>query len=122
MMGAMRLLAAVIGNAVALLATTVVPGIQFSGSWLRLLFAGAVFGLFNLVVRPLALLLSLPFLILSLGLFYFVLNGLLLWLASFVVPGYSVSGLLSGMLGSLVIAIVNWSLGSLFGGAGKKER
>jgi putative membrane protein len=109
-----RLLFAILGNAVALLATTVVPGITFSGSWLRLLAAGAVFGLFNLIVRPLAILLSLPALLLTLGLFYFVLNGLLLWLAGSVVPGYSVSGLLAGMLGSLVIAVVNWALGALF--------
>lgn len=115
----MRLLGAVLGNALALLATTIVPGIQFSGSWLTLLVAGALFGLFNLIVRPIALFLSIPALILSLGLFYFVLNGILLWLASFVLPGYHVRGILAGMLGSLVIAIVNWALHALFG-HGKK--
>ena len=71
----MRLLIAIVCNALGLLATTIVPGIRFTGSWLELLVAGAVFGLFNLVVRPLALLVSIPFLILTLGLFYFVLNG-----------------------------------------------
>jgi putative membrane protein len=100
----------------ALLATTIVPGIQFEGSVLTLLLAGALFGLFNAVVRPFALLLSIPFLILTLGLFYLVLNGLLLWMASWILPGYSVSGILSGMLGSLVIALVNWALGVLFRG------
>ncbi|MGE0453123.1 MAG: phage holin family protein [Vicinamibacteria bacterium] len=115
-----RLLFAVAGNAVALLATTVVPGISFQGSWLRLLAAGAVFGLFNLIVRPIAMLLSLPVLLLTLGLFYFVLNGLLLWLAGSVVPGYNVSGLFAGMLGSLVITVVNWALGALFRGEKKR--
>lgn len=109
-----RLLFAILGNALALLATTVVPGITFHGSWLRLLAAGAVFGLFNLIVRPIAILLSLPALLLTLGLFYFVLNGLLLWLAGSVVPGYSVSGLFAGILGSIVITVVNWALGALF--------
>ena len=116
----MRLIWAVLGNAVALLATTVVPGITFTGSWVTLIVAGALFGLFNLIVRPIALLLSIPALILTLGLFYFVLNGILLWLAGHVLPGYHVKGLLAGMLGSLVVAIVNWALGALFGEKKKK--
>lgn len=111
----MGILATVLGNAVALLATTIVPGIRFTGSWVQLLLAGALFGLFNLIVRPLAFFLSLPFLILTLGLFYFVLNGILLYVAQFVLPGYHVSGILAGILGSLVIAVVNWALHALFG-------
>jgi putative membrane protein len=103
----------VIVNSVALLATTVVPGIQFTGGWISLFVAGAVFGVFNAVVRPLALILSIPLLIVTLGLFYFVMNGLLLWAASFLLPGYSVSGLLSGILGSLVVSIVNWAVQTL---------
>jgi putative membrane protein len=100
-------------NAVALLATTVVPGIQFGGGWISLFVAGAIFGIFNAVVRPVALILSIPFLIVTLGLFYFVLNGGLLWAASFLLPGYSVSGLVPGILGSLVISIVNWAVQTL---------
>jgi len=111
----MKLLLAIVGNALALLATTVVPGITFGGSWLQLLIAGLVFGLFNLIVRPIALFLSLPALILTLGLFYFVLNGLLLWLASYVVPGYHVSGLIAGILGSLVVSVVSWAFHALTG-------
>jgi putative membrane protein len=112
----MRVIGAIVANALALLATTIVPGIQFEGSAVTLVVAGALFGLFNAVVRPFALLLSIPFLILTLGLFYIVLNGLLLWAASWILPGYSVAGILSGVLGSLVIAIVNWALGVLFRG------
>ena len=111
----MGLVLSVLANAVALLATTVVPGITFRGSWLQLVLAGALFGLFNLIVRPLALLLSIPALILSLGLFYFVLNGILLWLAQFVVPGYHVSGIVAGILGSIVITVVNWLVHAIFG-------
>lgn len=110
----MRILRAIVVNAIALFLTTIVPGIAFRGNWVQLLVCGAVLGLFNLVVRPIALLLSLPLLILSLGLFYFVLNGLLLWIASFVLPGYSVSGLISGILGSLVLAVANWAMDTLF--------
>ena len=110
----MGILFSILGNAVALLATTIVPGITFQGSWLQLVLAGALFGLFNLIVRPLAILLSLPALILTLGLFYFVLNGILLWLAQFVLPGYRVDGILAGILGSLVLMVVNWLLSAIF--------
>jgi putative membrane protein len=104
----MRLLVSIVLNALMLLATTIVPGIRFSGNLLTLLLAGALFGLFNAIVRPIALFLSLPALILTLGLFYFVLNGILLWIASWFLPGYRVDGILSGILGSLVITLVNW--------------
>lgn len=110
----MRLIGAILGNAVALLATTIVPGIAFHGNLVTLLVAGALLGLFNLIVRPIALFLSLPALILTLGLFYFILNGLLLWVASWFLPGYRVSGLLAGILGSLVMTVVNWALHTLF--------
>jgi putative membrane protein len=109
-----RLLALILANAVALYATTIVPGIRFRQpvGVVTLLLAGAIFGLFNAVVRPIALVLSIPALILSLGLFYFVLNGILLWLAAKLIPGYQVDGVLAGMLGSLVIAVVNWAVGA----------
>jgi putative membrane protein len=52
--------------------------------------------------------------VVTLGLFYFVLNGILLWVASFFLPGYQVRGVLPGILGSLVFTIVNWALHALF--------
>jgi putative membrane protein len=116
----MKILLSIVANAVALFATAyVVPGITFGGSWVQLLVAGAIFGLLNLIVRPIAMLLSLPFLVLTLGLFYFVLNGLLLWGFSQLMPGYNVSGLWAGILGSLVIMIVNWLIWAFLGPAKK---
>jgi putative membrane protein len=111
----MGILLSIVGNALALWVTTVVPGITFTGNWVNLLVGGAIFGLFNLIVRPIALFLSLPLLILTLGLFYFILNGILLWVASQFIPGYQVSGILAGILGSIVITLVNWILGAIFG-------
>jgi putative membrane protein len=117
----MKILLSIVANAAALFATAyVVPGITFAGSWVQLLVAGAIFGLLNLIVRPIALLLSLPLLVLTLGLFYFVLNGLLLWGFSTFMPGYHVAGLWAGILGSLVIMVVNWLVHALFGGQTKK--
>jgi putative membrane protein len=112
----MGILLFIVGNALALYATQIVPGITFTGSWVNLIVGGVIFGLFNLIVRPIAMFLSLPLLILTLGLFYFVLNGILLWVAAQFIPGYRVDGIVSGMLGSLVIAVVNWLVGAIFGG------
>src|SRR5262245_38100663 len=118
----MGIIVRILINAVALLVTaTVVPGISFTGSWVNLIVAGALFGLFNLIVRPIVVFLSIPALILTLGLFYFVMNGLLLWAASWILPGYNVSGLLAGILGSLVISIVNWLFHIVLGGGDKDE-
>ena len=64
-----------------------------------------------MLVTALALFFSIPLLILTLGIFYVILNGILLWAASLLIPGYAVSGLLPGILGSLVIAIINWIAG-----------
>ena len=109
----MRILIAVLLNAVALLVTTVVPGIMFTGSILTLVLAGAIFGLFNAIVKPVAVVLSLPLIVLSLGIFYLILNGILLWLASFVIPGYVVAGIVPGILGSLILSIFNWVIGAI---------
>jgi len=111
----MGIIVRVLVNAVALYATTFVPGITWKGDLIRLVIAGAILGLFNLIVRPLAMLLSLPLLIVTLGLFYFILNGILLWLAQFVLPGYAVSGLVAGILGALVMTLVNWVIYALIG-------
>ena len=112
----MKILLTIVANAVALWATTqLVAGISWSGDLVQLLVAGAVFGLLNLIVRPIVMLLSLPLLVVSLGLFYFVLNGLLLWGFSKLMPGYTVSGLWTGILGSLVIMIVNWLIWAFLG-------
>ena len=111
----MGIIVRVLVNAVALYATTFVPGITWKGDLIRLVIAGAILGLFNLIVRPLAMLLSLPLLIVTLGLFYFILNGILLWLAQFVLPGYAVSGLVAGILGALVMTFVNWVIYAIIG-------
>jgi putative membrane protein len=114
----MKILLGIVANAVALYATTrVVPGISWSGGLAGLLVAGALFGLLNLVVRPLVLLLSLPFIVVTLGLFYFVVNGLLLLVFSWFIPDYHVHGLWAGILGSLVIMVVNWLIWAVLGPA-----
>ena len=111
----MKILLTIVGNALALLATAYfVPGIRFTGSWLQLLVAGAIFGLLNLVVRPIAMLLSLPALVLTLGLFYFVLNMAMLALAEWIAPDFSINGFWTYVGATIVVWLVNWALYALF--------
>jgi putative membrane protein len=99
----------VVLNGVAiLLASRIVPGIHYTGSLTYLLIVGLVFGLVNLLVKPLVTLLSLPLIVLSLGLFYLVINGLMLYLASYFLSGLKIDGCVPAILGGLVIAVVNW--------------
>ena len=72
--------------------------------------AGLVLGLVNAVVRPILILLTLPFTLLTLGLFLFVLNGLCLWLTSALVKGFDVHGFWSAVFGSVLVSVVSWLL------------
>jgi putative membrane protein len=85
-----------------------VPGIHYSGDWIYLLLTGVVVGLLNLTVKPLATVLSLPFIILSLGLFFIVINAFILYVASWLLSGLTVDGCGAALLGGLVIALFNW--------------
>ena len=105
----------------AVLATAhLVPGIRVE-SWLSALGAAIVLGLLNAVLRPLLLLLSLPFIILTFGLFIFVVNAILLALTSVLIPGFYVAGFWSAVFGSLVISIISGLLNFLVGGSGRVE-
>lgn len=88
-----------------ILVAYITPGISLSSFWVALL-AAAVFGLINATIRPFILILTLPVNILTLGLLTFVINGLMLWLVSVIVPGFVVEDFTSAILGALVYCIV----------------
>lgn len=93
-------------NAVALyVAASLIPGVVVEGAG-SLLVAALVIGLVNAVIRPVLLLLTLPITVLTLGLFYFVLNGLMLYLAAALTPGFALAGLGSAIIGALVMSVV----------------
>jgi putative membrane protein len=99
-------------NAAALwVATRVVPGLSYSGHWSLLMAVALVFGVLNASVRPLLKLLTFPLLILTLGLFTFVTNALMLWMTSWVSGvlglGFHVDGFWSAFLGALVVSFVS---------------
>lgn len=75
--------------------------------------AALVLGLVNTVIRPLLVLLTLPVTVLSLGLFIFVINGLLFWAVGSLVPGFEVAGFWSGVLGAIVFSLISWLLSAL---------
>jgi putative membrane protein len=90
------------------LTATLVPGVIYTGGLLQLLVAGLLIGIINLIVRPIVTLLSLPFIIVTLGLFFLVINALMLQLAAFLLPGLTVQGCLPAILGGIVMALFNW--------------
>jgi putative membrane protein len=96
------------------LVANLVPGIRVTGFGSAVLGA-LVLGLVNAFVRPLAIVLTLPLTILTLGLFLFVVNALMLMLAAAIVPGFSVRGFGSALLGSLVLSLLNLGVALAFG-------
>ena len=108
-----RLLIVWLINALALMAVAyLMPSIEVS-SFGAALVAALVLGLVNAFVRPILVLLTLPVTILTLGLFIFVLNGLLFWMVGSWLEGFWVGGFWAGVLGAIVFSIISWALSAL---------
>jgi len=100
-------------NALALVAVAyLMPSVTVS-SFGAALAAALVLGLINAVVRPVLVLLTLPVTILTLGLFIFVLNGLLFWMVGAWLQRFEVGGFWSGVLGAILFSLVSWALSAL---------
>ena len=103
----------VVGIAVWL-ATQLVTGVSATGP-IPLVLMALVLGLVNAVIKPILVIVTLPLTILTLGLFYFVVNGLAFGLAAALVPGFHVAGLWPAILAALVISLVSWLIGAITG-------
>ena len=90
-------------------AAYLLDGIQVS-SFFTALIAAAVLGILNAFLRPIALLLTLPINILSLGLFTFIINAIMLKMASGIIPGFGVYGFWTAVFGSFLISVISWLL------------
>ena len=109
----MRLLVGWIINALALLALPyLLQSVQVDNIW-SALFAALVLGFVNVLVRPVLVLLTLPVTVLTLGLFIFVINGLMFWMVGSLVNGFHVAGFWPGVLGAFLYSIISWALSSL---------
>ena len=95
-------------------------GIQISGFW-SALFAAAVLGVLNALFRPIILILTLPINILTMGLFTFVINALLLMMASGIISGFHVAGFWSAVFGAFLISVVSWLINGFIGERGTVE-
>jgi putative membrane protein len=112
-------------NAAALWAATrITPGISFNGEWTTLFVVALIFGVLNASVRPLLWFMTLPLLIVTLGLFTFVLNALMLWLTGAISDwlglGFYVEGFGAAFFGALVVTVVSFML-SLFVASNRRE-
>lgn len=94
-----------------LLTAYLLSGIHVDG-FLSAFLAAAMLGILNALFRPIALLITLPINVLTLGLFTFVINALMLKMASGVISGFDVHGFGSAILGSLMISVISWLLNS----------
>lgn len=101
-----------ITTAAVFAAAYMIENIEVSG-FLSALVAAAAIGLLNLFFRPVLLVLTLPINVMSLGLFTFIINALMLKIASVLTPGFLVVGFWSTVFGSIIISLVSWILNSL---------
>lgn len=102
------------------LAAEIFPGLQFSGP--GTLFAAAILlGIVNAVVRPIAIVLTLPLTLITLGLFLLVVNAAMLGLVALMLSGFQISGFWTAVGASLVVSIISWAASGLIGSNGKLD-
>lgn len=95
-----------------ILASYIVPGITVSGPW-PAIKAAILLGLFNIFIKPVLFILTLPINLITLGLFTLIINGFLLWSVGHMVTGFEVSGFFVSVLGSVIISILSIAINRL---------
>ena len=106
----MRFLARLLLNALAIgVAAWLVPGVQLAGPGPAVI-AGILLGLVNALVRPILILLTLPFTLLTLGFFLFIVNAICFALTAALVPGFDLTGFFAAFFGALVVTLVSWAV------------
>jgi putative membrane protein len=109
-------------NAIALFVATQVriPGLSFTGDWITIVIVAFIFGLVNALIRPLLTILTCPLIVLTFGLFTFVVDAVMLaltgWIAEQLHLGFTVDGFWAAFLGALVVSVVSWALTLLIHG------
>jgi len=90
-----------------------IPGIKFD-SFSAVLWAAIILGIINAIIRPLILILTLPINVLTLGIFTFFINALMLWLVHYIVHGFEIVSFASAFWGALIYWIINWVINLMF--------
>ena len=109
----MRLLATWIINGLALLALPYLMHSVSIDSFVTALIVALVLGFVNAITRPILLILTLPVTVLTLGLFIFIINGLMFWGVANLVDGFHVAGFWSAVGGALLYSVISWTLSTL---------
>lgn len=102
------------------LATQVFPGLRFDGPW-SLLAAAVLLGIVNAIVRPIAVVLTLPLTLLSLGLFLLVINAAMLGLVALLLGGFTISGFWTAIGASLLVSLTSWLASGVIANSGRVE-
>ena len=101
-------------------ASALVPGVSISGVW-TLVFAALWLGIVNAVIRPIVLLLTFPFTLITLGLFILVVNAAMFGLVAALLEGFRLDGFWSALLGAIVVSITSWLASAFVGPRGRYE-
>ncbi len=101
-------------------AAELVSGISVRDGW-TLIWAAIVLGMVNAVVRPIAVVLTLPFTLLTLGLFLWVINAAMIGLAASFLDGFQIAGFRSALLGAILISLTGWIGNAFIGERGRYE-
>ena len=118
-----RIAVRILVNALALwVAAQLIDGIQLSEDILSILFVAAVFGLVNAFIRPVVMIISLPALLLTLGLFTLVVNAAMLGATAWLTDSLAVDGFGAAFLGALVISLVSWVLSGVLINDNERQR
>ena len=111
----MGFLLRLVANTLAILIVAwMLEGITVS-NWVIGAVAGVVLAVVNAIVKPILVILTLPLTVLTLGLFYFVVNAICLAIAAWLVPGFEVDGVLTTIIGALLISLFAWIINGLLG-------
>ena len=121
----MNFVITVVVNTIALwVAVYLLPGLEFSGEWWQWLLLGLIFGVVNAIVKPIARLLTLPLTIITLGLFLFVVNALMLaltsWISGAILSAFTISSFWDAILGAVIISVVGIALNWILSRAGAR--
>ena len=110
----MRLLLAWLINTIALFAVPYILRTVYVQDLGTALVAALILALVNTLIRPILVLLTLPVTLVTLGLFIFVINGLMFWLVANLVGGFAVAGFWAAVGGALIYSVISWGLSALF--------
>ncbi|KKS69520.1 MAG: hypothetical protein UV40_C0021G0021 [Parcubacteria group bacterium GW2011_GWA1_42_7] len=112
----MRFIIRILGNVLAIyIAANFIDNFTAPKDWKPLLLAGLILALFNAVLKPFLKLISAPIIVITFGLFTFLINIFLLWLLTLIITELKISGVWTYLIGTLIIGLTNWAVEAIMG-------